>query len=63
MIHMDHIAMEPKSEASEAARYSLNIHDEKTGSCMAYPSHKREAEAVVDAVHRFDDDEPAVRRW
>ena len=63
MARLDHIAMERNSEASRAARYSLNIHDEKTGYFSAFPSHARDAEAVLDAVHRFDDDEPAIRRW
>ena len=62
MAHLDHIAMEPNSEASRAARYSLNLHNEKTSFCMAFPSHTRETEAVVDAMHQFDADIPVVRR-
>ena len=30
---------------------------------MAFPSHSRSAEAVLDAVHRFDDANPTIRRW
>ena len=30
---------------------------------MAFPSHSRSAETVLDAVHRFDDANPTVRRW
>ena len=30
---------------------------------MTYLSDTREAEAVLDAVRRFDNDVPAVRRW
>ena len=54
--------MESKSEASCAARYCLNITNEKTDFFMAYPSQTKDAEAVVDAVHRFDDAQPEVRR-
>ena len=63
MIHMDHIGMEPRSEASRAGHYCFNIHNEKTDFFMAYPSHSRDAEAVVDAVYTFDDAQPEVRRW
>ena len=55
--------MEPNSEASQAARFSLNVHDEKTTFCMAFPSHERDAESVMDAMHRFDDDVPVIRCW
>ena len=51
MIHMDHIQMETGSEAFLAARYCLNIHDEKTNFFMPFPSHKRDAEAVLVLVH------------
>ena len=60
MLHMDHIQMEVGSEASRAARYCLNVHDEKTDFFMAFPSHSRSAEAVLDAVHRFDDAVPTI---
>ena len=30
MVHLDHIAMEPRSEAAKAARYSLNMQDAQT---------------------------------
>ena len=63
MIHTDNIAMEPGSEASKAAWYCLNIHDEKTDYFMIHHSHAREADAVVDAVHRFHDAQPELRRW
>ena len=63
MLHMDHIQMEVGSEASRAARYCLNFHDENTYFFMAFPSHSRSAEAVLDAVHRFDDAVPTIRRW
>ena len=62
MIHMDNIAMEPGSEASKAARYCLSIHDEKTDYFMIHHSHAREADAVVDAAHRFHDAQPELRR-
>ena len=64
MVHLDTIAMEPNSEASQAARYCLNVHDERTSFRMAFPSHKRDAGSVVDAMHRFDDDCKVIRhRW
>ena len=63
MLHMDHIQMETGSEASRAARYCLNVHDEKTYFFIAFPSHSRLAEGVLDAVHRFDDANPTIRRW
>lgn len=63
LVHLDHIAMEMNSQASRAARYSLNIHAEQTTFCMAHPSNARETETVLDAMHQFDDDVPAVRRW
>ena len=63
MLHMAHIQMEIGSQASQAARYCLNVHDEKTNFFMAFPSHSRSAEAVLDAVHRFDDANPTIRRW
>ena len=63
MVHMDHIAREPEYEAVRAARYCLNIHDEKTDFFMAFPSNARESVADVDAVHRFDDAQPEVRWW
>ena len=63
MAHLDTIAMEPNSEASQAARFSVNVHDEKTSFCMAFPSHNMDAESVMDAMHRFDDDVPVIRRW
>ena len=56
MAHLDTIAMEPNSEASRAVPYSFNVHNEKTSFCMAFPSHTRETEAVVDAMHHFDVD-------
>ena len=55
LIHMDYIDMGTGSEASRAALYCLNIHDEKTDFFMPYPFHIRDAEAVLDAVHRFDE--------
>ena len=57
MVHVDTIAMEPNSDASQAARYCLNVHDERASFRMAFPSHKRDAGSVVDAMHRFDDDD------
>ena len=63
MLHMDHIQMEVGSEASRAARYYLNVRDEKTDFFMAFPSHSCSAETVLDAVHRLDDANPTVRRW
>ena len=63
MIHLDHIAMGPKSEAVKAARYSLNIHNEQSSFCMAYSNDFREAGTIADASHSFDDDEPVVMRW
>ena len=54
MVHVDTIAMEPNSEASQAARYSLNVHDEKTSFCMAFPFHKRDTESIVNAMHLVD---------
>ena len=41
-IHTDHQTIENGSEASRAARYRLNIHDEATTT-------------VLDAVHKIDD--------
>ena len=55
--------MKQKSEASKAARYSLNMHDERTSFCTAYPGNCREHGSIVDAAHSFDDDIPVVRRW
>ena len=63
MSNLDHIAMEPKSEAAKAALYSLNIQDEQLSFCMAYPSNCREARTIVDASHSFDDGKPIVKRW
>ena len=63
MVRMDHIAMESASEAARAARYSLNMHNDRTGFCMAFPGNSREAGTIVDASHYFDDDVPVVRRW
>ena len=63
VVYLDTIAMEPNSEASQAARYSLNVHDAKASFGMAFPFHKRATESVVDAMHRFDDDTPVIRRW
>ena len=63
MLHMDHIQMEVGSEASRAASYCLNVHDEKTDFFMAFPSQSRSAEAVLDTVHRFNDANPTMRRW
>ena len=61
MARLDTIAMEPNSEASQAARYSLNAHDKKTSFCMALPSHHRDTESVVNAMLQFDDDTPVIR--
>ena len=55
--------MEPKSEASTAALYSLNMHDERASFCMAYPGNCRGHESIVDDMHSYDDDIPVVRRW
>ena len=49
IIDLDHIAMEPKSEAAKAARYSLNIHDEQSSFCIDYPRNFLEAGTIVDA--------------
>ena len=54
MVDLDHIAMKSKSEAAGAARYSLSMHDERTGFCMAFPGNSREAGTIVDASHSFD---------
>ena len=62
MVHQGHIAMEPTSEAASAARYSVNMHDERAGFCMAFTGSSREAGTIVDASHSFDDDEPVVKR-
>ena len=51
MVHMDHIEMERGSEAAQAARYSLNIHDEKTEFLMCFPCRKRNTETVLDSVN------------
>ena len=59
--HVDHMAM--KSEAAKAARYCLNMHDEQTSFCMAYPSNNRETDSIMDTSHSFDDSAPVVRRW
>ena len=60
MIHLYHIAMERNSEASRAARCSKSIR-EKPASVWS-SLHTRDAEAVVDTTHQFDDGQPAVRR-
>ena len=54
--------MESTSEAARAARYSLNMHDERTGFCMAFPGNSCAAGTSVDASHYFKDDAPVVRR-
>ena len=54
--------MEQHFKASQAVRYCLNVLDERTSFRMAFPSHKRDAGSVVDAMHRFDDDIPVIRR-
>ena len=43
IVHVDHIAMEAGSEAAKAARYCLNIRDEKTDYFMPFPSHSKDA--------------------
>ena len=63
IVHSDTIGMAPNSKASQAVRFSLNVHDEKTSFCMAFMSRKSDAESVMDAMHRFDDDVPVARRW
>ena len=63
MVHLDNIAMESRWEAAKAVRYSLNMHDEQAGFCMAYPSNNHETDSIMDASHSFDDDAPVVRRW
>ena len=59
--HMDYVAMEPGSKESRAARYYLNVDDEKTDFLMAFPFQTRDAESVVDAMQRFDDAQPEVQ--
>ena len=61
MARLDHIALESNSEASRAARYSLNNHDEKTSFCKAFPFHTRAMEAAMDAMHQFDADVLVIR--
>ena len=63
MAHVDTIAMEPNSEASRAARYSFNVHDETASFFMAFPSHVRDTGSVVDALRQFDGDTPVIGRW
>ena len=63
MVHLDYIAMESKFEAAKATRHCLNMHDERTRFCMAYPSNSRETDSIMDASHSYDDDVPVVRRW
>ena len=41
MVHMDHLAMEADAEAAAAARYCLNLLDEKTGVFGAFPCAKK----------------------
>ena len=63
MVHLDHTAMEPKSEAARAARYTLNIRDKRASFCVAYPSNTRDTDTIMDASYLFDDDSPVIRRW
>ena len=63
MAHLDTTAMELNSGASQAARYCVNVHDERASFCMAFPSRKRDAGSGVDAMQRFDGDIPVIMRW
>ena len=54
LVHGDHIEMERGSDAARAARFCLNLHDERTLFFRPFPVHAKDTNSVVDALHKFD---------
>ncbi|CAK0819868.1 unnamed protein product [Prorocentrum cordatum] len=62
-VHMDHIVMQPVSEAARTAKYSLNMLDERAKFAGVFPASSRDADTIVEAHHTFDSAVPEIRRW
>ena len=64
-VHMDHIVMDRGSKAAKAARYGLNMTDEKTNFTGGFPGNSKSTASVLDAVHLFEgpDEDQRLRRW
>ena len=63
LTHMDWIDIKRDTPAYRTARRALMLTDDQTAFLGASPSDSKEADAVIEAVHRFDNVVPEIRRW
>ena len=63
MVHLDLIEIKRDTQAYRVAQRALIITDEFTKFLGGFPSNRKTREVVVEAIHRFDDVPPAIRRW
>ena len=63
LVHMDWIEIRRGSKAAASAARALVITDDLTGFIGVFPSHTKEADAVVEMIHRYDNVPPEIRRW
>ena len=63
LVHMDWIEVKRHTPASRSAKRALIITDDITRFMGGFPSNWKNAEVVIEAVHRFDEIPPEIRRW
>ena len=60
---LDWIEIRKGTKAYNTAHRSLMLTDDLTSFLGANPTNSKDKDVVVEAVHRYDDAVPAVRRW
>ena len=63
MVHLDWIEIKRGTDAFKAAHRSLIFTDDLTSFLGGAPSNRKTKEVVLEAIHRFDDVPPIIRRW
>ena len=63
MVHLDWIEIKRGTDAFKAAHRALIFRDDLTSFLGGAPSNRKTKEVVLEAVHRFDDVPPIIRRW
>jgi len=63
LLHLDWIEIRRGSSAARSASRALVLTDDLTHFMGIFPSHAKDADTVVEFVHRFDETPPVVRRW
>ena len=62
LLHMDWVEIRKGTQAFKTAQRALHLLDDITVFFGVFPSNSKTKEVVIEAVHRYDDTPPVVRR-